>query len=127
MTHDRRKKRNGLYRARDGILLGVCKGLADHLDMNVTLLRLIALGVFLFTGLWPTAIAYIIAGFVMKPEPVVPFVSDDDKEFYNSYTASRPMALHRLKQTFDNLERRLRRMEDIVTAKDYDWDSRLNH
>jgi phage shock protein C len=35
------------------------------------------------------------------------------------------MALHRLKKTYDNLDRRIRRMEDIVTAKDYDWDYRL--
>jgi phage shock protein C len=94
--------------------------------MNVTLVRLIAVVILVVTGLWPTAVVYLVAGVLMRPKPVVPFENDADKEFYFSYTASRPMALHRLKQTFDNLERRLRRMEDIVTAKDYDWESRLN-
>ena len=28
--------------------------------------------------------------------------------------------------SFENLDRRIRRMEDIVTAPDYDWDRRLN-
>jgi phage shock protein C len=36
------------------------------------------------------------------------------------------MALHRLKKTFDSLDRRIQRMEGIVTAKEYDWDRRLN-
>ncbi len=62
----------------------------------------------------------------MKPEPVVPFQSVEDEDFYNTYVSSRSMALHRLKKTFENLDRRIRRMEDIVTAPDYDWDSRLH-
>jgi phage shock protein C len=36
------------------------------------------------------------------------------------------MATQRLKRMFDNLDRRIRRMEDTVTARDYDWDRRLN-
>jgi len=35
------------------------------------------------------------------------------------------MALHRLKRTFDNLDRRIQRIESIVTARDYDWERRL--
>ena len=34
------------------------------------------------------------------------------------------MALGRLKRTYDTLERRLRRMEDVVTSRDFDWDQR---
>ena len=118
-------KKDGLYRARNGMIMGVCKGLADYLGMNVTLARLLVLGGFIFTGLWPVGILYLAAGVIMKPEPVVPFESIDDQEFYNSYTNSRQMALHRLKHTYDSINRRLQRMEDIVTTKDYDWDSRL--
>jgi phage shock protein C len=36
------------------------------------------------------------------------------------------MAIRRLKRTFDNLDRRIRRIEDIVTARDYEWEQRLN-
>jgi phage shock protein C len=36
------------------------------------------------------------------------------------------MALHRLKRTYDNLDRRIQRMESIVTSREYDWDRRLN-
>ena len=62
----------------------------------------------------------------MKPEPVLPLQSDEDSEFYNSYTSSRSMALNRLKRTYDSLDRRLQRMENVVTSKEYDWDRRLN-
>ncbi len=79
----------------------------------------------LMTGLWPLVIAYFVAALLLKPEPVVAFLSEDDEEFYNSYASSRTLALHRLKRTFDNLERRIQRMESIVTARDYDWDRRL--
>ena len=56
----------------------------------------------------------------MKPEPVVPFQSEADEEFYNSLTTSRSMALHRLKRTYDNLDRRIQRIEGIVTARERD-------
>ena len=62
----------------------------------------------------------------MKLEPVVPFEEDSEREFYDSYVNSRSMALARLKRTYDNLERRIRRMENLVTAREYDWERRLN-
>jgi len=78
-----------------------------------------------FTGIWLILGLYILAALLMKPAPVVPFQSAEDAEFYNSYTSSRSMALHRLKRTFDNLDRRIQRIESIVTARDYDWERRL--
>ena len=115
-----------LYRSRRGIILGVCRGLAEYFNISVFWVRAIAVGGLIFTGLWPVVGIYLLAAVIMKPEPVVPFTSADDQEFYNSYTASRSMALDRLKRTFDNLDRRLRRMEDTVTAREYDWERRLN-
>ena len=120
-----RRERGGLYRARDGWIFGVCKGIADYLDFSVFWCRVVAVVVFIFSGFWPIVVLYLVAALLMKPEPVLPLESDDDREFYHSYVSSRTMALRRLKQTFDRLERRIRRMEDIVTARDYDWDSRL--
>lgn len=120
-----RRERGGLYRARDGWIFGVCKGIANYLDFSVLLCRVVAVIVFIFSGFWPIVVLYLVAALLMKPEPVLPLQSDEDREFYHSYVSSRSMALHRLKQTFDRLERRIRRMEDIVTARDYDWESRL--
>jgi len=62
----------------------------------------------------------------MKPEPVLDFSSDDEFEFYESYTSSRILALHRLKNQFDNLNRRIQRMEDTVTRKDFTWEQKFS-
>ncbi|MBN1517636.1 envelope stress response membrane protein PspC [Candidatus Sumerlaeota bacterium] len=121
-----RRKRNGLYRSRKGVIFGVCAGIAKHLDLSVTVVRLIVVGACILTGFWPMIVIYIVAALLMKPEPVLPLSNDDEREFYNSYTASHEMALHRLKQTFDRLDRRIQRMEDIVTKRNFNWDQKLN-
>ncbi len=115
----------GLYRARDGVIMGVCKGLANYFDLKVFWIRVIAAILLLSTGLWPVGALYVIIGLLMKPEPVVPFGNDADREFYDSYVGSRPMAVSRLKRKFEHLDRRLRRMEDVVTSKDFDWERRF--
>lgn len=115
-----------LYRSRSGIICGVCKGIAEHLDFPVFWLRVIALVVLFTAGIFPPVLLYFLAAIFMKPEPVIPFSDVEDQEFYNSYVNSRSMALHRVKKTYDNLDRRIRRIEDIVTAKDYDWETRLH-
>ena len=121
------RKHSGPYRSRNGIFLGVCRGFADYFDFSIFWMRLIFVATFIFTGFYPVGIAYIIAALIMKPEPVLPLENDGDREFYNSYTASRPMALSRLKATFESLDKRIQRMENIVTARDYDWDQRLRN
>jgi phage shock protein C len=122
-----RPRPGGPYRARNGLIFGVCRGIAEHLDFSMAGLRIILIVGTLLTGLWPGIMAYIIAALLMKPEPIMPFDSSSDAEFYNSYSASSSMALQRLKDTFDNLDRRIQRMENIVTAPDFDWDERLKN
>lgn len=108
------------------MIMGVCKGLADYFDFSVTWIRIIAVLLFLFTGFWPVVVLYVLAGLLMKPEPAVPFSSEADQEFYDSYAGSRTNALARLKRKFEHLDRRIRRMEDVVTSRDYDWERRMS-
>lgn len=115
-----------LYRARNGIIFGVCRGVAEYMNFSVFWTRLIAVCCLLFTGFWPVVGIYFLAALLMKPEPMVPFESDGDREFYDSYTSSRTLAVDRLKRAFDHLDRRIQRMENVVTSKDYDWERRLN-
>lgn len=115
-----------LYRSRSGMICGVCKGLAHYYGFDVFWTRVGAVVASTFVGIWPAVIMYVIAAMVMKPEPVLPLESADDEEFYNSYSGSRTMALQRLKRTYENLNRRIQRLESAVTARDFDWDERLN-
>ncbi|MEJ2098909.1 MAG: PspC domain-containing protein [Desulfobacterales bacterium] len=125
MTKYTRRKRNGIYRSRNGIILGVCKGLAEHFDFSVFWTRVIGL-IFLFVaGILPAIGLYLLAALLMKPEPVIPVENSAEKEFYDSYTYSRQGAVDRLKRKFENLQRRIQRMEHIVTSAEYDWENRL--
>jgi phage shock protein C len=115
-----------LYRSRDGVILGVCKGLSDYFDFNVFWIRVICV-VFLFlSGLWPILGIYILASLIMKLKPVRPIKTEDEQEFYDTYVHSRHTAAQRLKRRYQHLERRIRRMEDSVTSREYDWDRRMN-
>jgi len=62
--------RRPLERAREGRKIGgVCMGLARHLDVDVTLIRLLTLVGALFTGIG--FIAYLIAWIVIPEEPMM--------------------------------------------------------
>lgn len=118
-------ERRTLYRSRNGRLLGVCRGLAEYAGVSVTGLRVAMVVVVLATGLWPGVIFYLLAAVLMKPEPVIAPSDDRAREFYDSYAGSRSLAVSRLKDTFERLDRRIRRMEDIVTSRDYQWQKRF--
>lgn len=122
---DGRPGGGGPYRSRRGMVLGVCRGLAEHLDFPVFWVRVFTALAIVFTGLWPGLALYFIAGLFMKLEPVLPVHSPDEREFYDAYAASRAGALARIRDKFERLERRIRRMEDVVTSRDYAWEERL--
>ncbi len=58
---------NRLYRSRDGVVAGVCGGLAEHFGLKTSMLRLITLFLILFGGLslW----VYIILWLIMPKAP----------------------------------------------------------
>lgn len=122
---DRDFSPRGVYRSRDGMLLGVCRGFADAFDISVFWLRVFVFFGILFTGVWPGLALYVIAALLMKPAPVLDAASADEREFYHSYVSSRALGLSRLKAQFDRLDRRIRRMEDVVTSKDFSWQRRF--
>lgn len=124
--HTTHRKPSGPYRSRQGMIFGVCRGLAEYFDSSIAGFRIGALLLMLFTGFWPIVVVYCIAAFLMKAEPVIPFESESDQEFYDSYARSRRMGVDRLKRSYDNLDRRLQRMESIVTSPDYQWKKRFH-
>ena len=126
MIDDNRRLRRGLYRSRKGAFLGVCRGLAEYFDFSVTWIRIFVVLVLVATGIWPVLGVYLVAALIMKPEPVRPFKSADEREFYDSYTTSRESAAQRIRRRYGNLDRRIRRLEDTVTSKEFDWQRRMN-
>jgi phage shock protein C len=120
------KSERHIYRSRNGVIFGVCRGFAEYFDFSLFWIRFFAIAVFFVSGIWPIVILYIIAAILMQPEPVIPLESMDEREFYGSYIRSKELATERLKRRYDNLERKIQRLEHTVTASEYDWEKRLN-
>ncbi len=116
-----------LYRSRKGFFLGVCRGVSNYTGIPLAYIQAFFIVLCLSTGLMPGLILYIAAAILMKPEPIVPLTSPEQAEFYNSYVHSRSLALQRLKGSFENIERRIQRIESIVTAREFSWEDRLNN
>ncbi len=125
MRHISELRDERLYRARDGRLLGVCKGLARFLDVPVFWVRVGAVLLAVFSGIWPVVGAYLLAGLLIKPEPILPPGSDAERDFYARYASDKRGGRGEIKRRFERLSRRIRRMEDVVTSKEYDWERRF--
>ncbi len=121
-----KKSYSGIYRSREGIVFGVCRGVAEHFDFSVFWARAIAVIALFVSGFWPAIGLYLIAALLMKPAPAIPISTEDEQEFYDSYANSRHLAAQRIKRRYENLERRIRRMEHIVTSSEFDWDEKFN-
>lgn len=69
-----------LYKSRHNkTLAGVCGGLADYFDIDVTIVRLIWVAFFFLSAGFPILLAYIIAAFIIPEEPV------DNNDYNNPY------------------------------------------
>ncbi|MEF3698120.1 envelope stress response membrane protein PspC [Desulfolutivibrio sp.] len=125
MRHVSELKYRKLYRARDGRLLGVCKGLARYLEVPVFWVRVGVVFLAVFSGVWPVIGGYLLAGFLLRPEPVLAPGNDDERDFYSRFAANKKNGREELTRRFERLSRRIRRMEDVVTSKEYDWERRF--
>jgi phage shock protein C len=126
MKRFRYRRDRKLYRSRRGVLFGVCRGLAEYFNLSVFWTRMVVVIIFLVSGLWPITLIYVLASLLMTPEPVKPLHSTEDSDFYDAYLHTRSGTIRRMSRRFANLDRRIRRMEDVVTGKDFEWERRMN-
>lgn len=61
--------RSGFYRSRDGMIFGVCKGIAQYFDLSLFWVRIAFLAGLFFTGFFPVGALYIFMALLMKKEP----------------------------------------------------------
>lgn len=60
-----------LYRSNtDKMIAGVCGGLAEYLEVDSTVLRLLWTLVVVFSGFFPGVVVYVIAAIIMPQNPV---------------------------------------------------------
>lgn len=59
-----------LYRSRTKrTLSGVCGGLEDYFDIDVTIIRLVWVLISIMSGVFPGIVGYVIAVFIIPEEP----------------------------------------------------------
>ncbi len=109
-----------LYRLpQEGMLKGVCAGLARYLDVPVKLLRIIVVLSLFFGLFFFTLVAYIVLTFVLDPAPAGAYDDDDATAVRPSQTLNEADAVLRAS------EARLRDMERYVTSDTFVVQSRF--
>jgi phage shock protein C len=125
--------RSRIYRSRrDSWLMGVCGGIAEYFKFPSWAVRLILILLTVFSS--PTIIGvplflvlYVIAAMVMKPAPDRSFRNREDENFWNTWQDSRPDAMATVRKRFETLEKRLQRLESIVTYPHFERDEEFRN
>ncbi len=122
-----RPPQNKLLRDRDnGMIFGVCAGLADYFGFNVKLTRVcVALAAFFF---FPTVIVvYVILGLILDPAPPGSRDRlDEDYELRRRVRAEPHAILGSVRHRFRELDRRLQRLEKHVTSRKFDLEREID-
>lgn len=130
-NHFKEDKRNGwgmnLYRnKKEGMIGGVCAGLADHFDFAPWVVRLVFFGGLLFFQSL-AVLAYIVACVMIAKRPKRERESQrssqgrsrqDRKNMFN-YSPSPASSLHRAQERLNATLRRVEDMEAYVTSRHY--------
>lgn len=115
-------RRDKLYRnAEDGMIAGVCAGLADFFGFDLTLTRVVvAIGAFLFPTL---IVVYVILAVLVKKRPRPRAASSPRDEDLQRQVRAEPHAtLSTVRHRFRELDQRLQRLEKYVTSKRFGLD-----
>tara|TARA_R100001143_G_scaffold63546_1_gene71675 strand:+ start:1904 stop:2569 length:666 start_codon:yes stop_codon:yes gene_type:complete len=126
---DYRKK---LYRnSRDRKLLGVCAGLADYLEVDATVVRIVIVITSLIPGSF-VPLAYFIAYFILndKPKPTITGKTAEYSKFRETLGETGNSSRSTFKscaRKFSSLHERLARMEAYVTSSKYKLDNEFKN
>lgn len=109
-----------LYRDPDnGLIAGVCAGIAEYVGLRPVQLRLLViLGlVFFFV---PTVVGYVALAFLLQPRPAGLYRAEDEARFWRHVRTAPNGALSELRDHFRGLEARLDRIEGFVVSEEYE-------
>lgn len=101
-----------------GVIAGVCAGIAEYFDWNVRLLRAILVVGFIVSGFFPIVVAYLVLWYVLDPGPREAAPSFDSPAAPQAPT--RPASMTDVKARFERLDQRLRNIEECVTDREFE-------
>lgn len=105
-----------------GWLGGVCAGLAEYFEFNATLLRIIFVFGFFFSGFFPVAVAYLLLWYAVDAES---YEIPHSSAYHRAPTGPRSggpapaRQAGRVRERFARLEQRLQTMEACVTSHEF--------
>jgi len=122
-----------LYRSpQGGKIAGVCAGIAEYLNSEVWLVRVIAVSIFLLGGSGVILVIYIAMWMILDIKPLVRQHDENYKDIEvkkKVWQAGEPakQALFDVNRQFSTLEMRLQRLEKHVTSDTFDLKRQINN
>ncbi len=112
-----------LYKnSRNKVIAGVCAGLADYFNIDVAVVRIVAVLLVIFTPPFSgfIVIGYIVAAIVMprRPEPTRTTTEEED-QFWRGVSRRPEATFSNLKYRFRDLDERLQDIERVVTSNEW--------
>lgn len=112
----------------EGWISGVCAGIADYFDWRLKLVRLVVALLAIFTAGWVVILLYILAWYLMENGDEMPGPRPKWNDGtpvapagpYTSPSSGSAVDLRDIKDRFNRLDERLRRMEESALSKDDD-------
>ena len=105
---------NRLYRSDDAVIFGVCGGIAEYFDLAPWGVRLLWV-LFTFAGFPFSIIAYVALALILKRQPQADAGISPERG-WEAGCATNGEMLSRVTQRFAALDKRLQRMEAVVTS-----------
>lgn len=108
-----------LYRnRRDGVILGVCAGIADYFGVQRWVVRVLWVGGLLMFPP-PTIIGYFLLALLLRKMPEHLYENKDEEHFWRDVRVDPARKFSELRHKFREQEHRLRGMEAYVTSEAY--------
>lgn len=122
-----RRNPHRLFRDREnGMLAGVCAGIAEYFGLNRKGVRLVTVLLMLFPPFFAfVVISYVILAIVLPAKPADLYESKEQAEFWRGVSTAPSDVFGALSHRFKELSMRLERMEAFVTSKEFEIDREL--
>jgi phage shock protein C len=121
------KNPHRLFRDKEnGMIAGVCAGIAEYFGLNRKGVRLVTFLFMLFPPFFAfVVISYIVLAIVLPVKPGNLFENTEQAEFWRGVSNAPSDVFGALRHRFRELNHRLEKMEAFVTSKEFEIDREL--
>lgn len=122
----KRENPHRLFRDKEnGMLAGVCAGIAEYSGLNLKGTRIVIALLCLTPMLGLIVVSYIVLAIVLPVKPEGLYETQEQAEFWRGVSNAPSDVFGSLRHRFRELNMRLERMEAYVTSKEFEIDREL--